>query len=128
MNKFIGAGRLTKDPDVRYTESGVCRAMFTLAINRRRSRENMADFVPIVAWDKLAEIVGNHLAKGSQVVVEGRFQTRSYEKDGQKHYVSEILADDIEFLGSKPATQPAPANQQAFGQEVQPDPHEDIPF
>ena len=71
MNKVILAGRLTKDPEVRYTQTGVAVASFTLAVNRRFSKEKVADFIPIVVWDKIAEVVGNNLVKGSQVLIEG---------------------------------------------------------
>lgn len=103
MNKVILAGRLTKDPEVRYTQTGVAVASFTLAVNRRFSKEKVADFIPIVVWDKIAEIVGNNLVKGSQVLIEGRIQIRSYDaQDGSKRYVTEVIAHDVEFMGSKP--------------------------
>ena len=93
MNKVILAGRLTKDPEVRYTQTGVAVASFTLAVNRRFSKEKVADFIPIVVWDKIAEIVGNNLVKGSQVLIEGRIQIRSYDaQDGSKRYVTEVIA------------------------------------
>jgi len=80
MNKVIIVGRLTRDPEVRYTQSGKAVASFTVAVNRRFSRsdqQNTADFIPVVAWEKLAEICGNNLIKGSQVLVEGRLQDRN---------------------------------------------------
>ena len=129
MNKVILAGRLTKDPDVRYTQTGVAVASFTLAVNRRFSKEKAADFIPIVVWDRIAEVVGNNLVKGSQVLIEGRIQIRSYDaQDGSKRYVTEVIANDIEFMGSKPKLDggPVPESAKSFGQEVPPD--EDIPF
>lgn len=130
MNKVILAGRLTKDPEVRYTQTGVAVASFTLAVNRRFSKEKVADFIPIVVWDKIAEIVGNNLVKGSQVLIEGRIQIRSYEaQDGSKRYVTEVIANDVEFMGSKPKLDggAVPESAKSFGQEVPP-PDEDIPF
>lgn len=126
MNKVILAGRLTKDPEVRYTQTGVAVASFTLAINRRFSKEPAADFLPIITWNKVAEICGNNLVKGSQVLIEGRVQLNVYEKDGKKQYAIEIVGDNVEFLGSKPKSTPATPQQAAFGSEVPPD--EEIPF
>lgn len=104
MNKVIISGRLARDPEMRYTTSGKAIASFNLAVNRRRSANDQqtADFIPIVAWEKLAEICGNNLVKGSQILVEGRMQVRSYEgQDGTKRYVTEVVANEIEFMGSK---------------------------
>ena len=130
MNKVILVGRLARDPDVRYTQSGKATASFALAVNRRvgQGKEQQADFIPIVAWEKLAEIAGNNLMKGSQILVEGRMQIRNYEdKNGQKRYVTEVVAQNIEFLGSKPSGQSGmPTGAESFGSEVFPD--EEIPF
>ena len=130
MNKVILVGRLARDPDVRYTQSGKATASFALAVNRRagQGKEQQADFIPVVAWEKLAEICGNNLMKGSQILVEGRMQVRNYEdKTGQKRYVTEVIAQNIEFLGSKPSGQSSmPAGAESFGSEVFPD--EEIPF
>ena len=120
-------------------------ASFTLAVNRRFVRnadQQQADFIPIVVWDKLAEICGNNLVKGSQVLVEGRMQIRSYDaQDGTKRYVTEVVAQDIEFMGSRPTgaapvhaaapmnnSNPSPMGGAAasFGSELPPD--EEIPF
>ena len=132
MNRVILVGRLARDPEVRYTQAGKAVASFSLAVSRRFSRasdqQNTADFIPIVAWEKLAEIVGNNLVKGSQVLVEGRMQVRNYDaQDGSKRYVTEVVAQDIEFMGSKPhgaAEEPSGAN--SFGSEVIDD--QEIPF
>ena len=82
MNKVILAGRLTKNPEIRYTQTGKAVASFTLAVNRRFShntnQEQTADFIPIVVWDKLAEVCSKYLFKGSQVLIEGRMQAVSY--------------------------------------------------
>lgn len=108
MNKVILAGRLARDPEMRYTNSGKAVASITLAVNRRFSRgaaeqqQPTADFIPVVAWEKLAEVCGNNLIKGSQILVEGRMQVRTYDaQDGSKRYVTEVVANEIEFMGSK---------------------------
>ena len=102
MNKAILIGRLTRDPEVRYTQSGVAVCTFTLAVDRRFAHKDAndgqptADFIPIVTWRKLAEICGNNLAKGRRISVEGRIQVRSYDaQDGSKRYVTEIVADEL---------------------------------
>lgn len=105
MNKIILIGRLTKDPELRYTQSGTAVAGFTLAVDRRfsnQSGEREADFVNCVAWQKAAEFVSEYFHKGKQMALEGRLQVRSYDgNDGQKRWVTEVVAEQIEFVGSK---------------------------
>jgi single-strand DNA-binding protein len=102
MNHFVGIGRLTRDPEVRYTQSGKACAKFTLAIDRRGNGEKQADFIQCVAWEKTAEIIGNHCTKGQKIAVEGRIQTRSYDaQDGNKRYVTEVVVNSMEFCDSK---------------------------
>lgn len=106
MNKAILMGRLTKDPDVRYTSgTNTMVATFTLAINRRfvkEGEERQADFIQIVAWGKLAEFCNNHFKKGQQVAVIGRIQTRNYDDlDGKRVYVTEVIAEEAYFADSK---------------------------
>ena len=98
MNTAIILGRLTKDPDVRYTNTGKCCCMFTLAVERgtrdKATGNPQADFIPVVVWEKPAEIAGNTLRKGNRLLVRGSIRPRSYDgKDGQKRYVTEIVAD-----------------------------------
>ena len=135
MNKVILAGRLVRDPKLRYTQTGKTVASFTLAVNRRFSHNNeqqTADFIPIIVWDKLAEVCSKHLFKGSQVLIEGRMQVRNYEaQDGSKRYVTEVIAQELEFMGTKPIAvttenKPLPTQAQSFGSEVPED--EEIPF
>ena len=134
MNKVILVGRRAQDPEVRYTQGGKAVASFNLAVNRfggGSAQKESADFIPIVAWEKLAEICGNNLTKGSQILVEGRLQIRSYEtQDGQKRRVSEVVAQSIEFLGSKRAAaeggSSSSVDMNSFGSEVFPE--EEIPF
>lgn len=102
MNKAILIGNLTRDPEVRTTGSGVSVCTFTLAINRRFANQQgvrEADFINIVTWRQTAELCGRYLAKGRKVAVIGSIQTRSYDaQDGSKRYVTEVVADEVEFL------------------------------
>lgn len=103
MNKCYIIGRLTKDPEVRYTQSGTPVATFTLAVDRRvaKDKDKEADFIPCVVWGKMADgVVKNYCHKGKQVAVEGRIQVRSYDaKDGTKRYVTEVIVNELELLG-----------------------------
>ena len=105
MNKVFLIGRLTRDPELRYTGSNTAVATFSLAVNRNftnQQGEREADFINIVVWRKQAENVKNYLSQGSQVAIEGRIQTRSYDdNNGQKRYITEVVADNVEFLSSK---------------------------
>lgn len=102
MNRITLLGRLTKDPEVQYTQSGKCVAKITLAVDRPFSKEKEADFIPVVLWDKQAELVGNSCQKGHRLLVEGRLQIRSYDgKDGQKRWVTEVIANSMEFIEKK---------------------------
>lgn len=103
MNKCHIIGRMTKDPEVRYTQGGTAVATFTLAVDRRvaKDKPKEADFIPCVVWGKMADgVVKNYCHKGKQVAVEGRIQVRSYDaKDGTKRYVTEVIVNELEFLG-----------------------------
>jgi single-strand DNA-binding protein len=106
INKVILVGRLTKDPEIRYTAQNVPVVSFTIAVSRpfvnQTSGEREADFIPVVLWRKQAETVKKYLTKGALAGVEGRIQRRTYEGvDGQKRYVTEVLADNVYFLESK---------------------------
>ena len=105
INRVILVGRLTKDPELRYTPSGVAVATFTLAVNRtfaNQQGEREADFVNCVVWRKQAENVANFLKKGSLAGVDGRIQTRNYEgQDGKRVYVTEVVAESVQFLEPK---------------------------
>jgi len=99
MNKFIGIGRLTRSPELRYSQSGTAICNFTLAINRRYKKEE-TDFINCQAWQKTAELIANYLDKGSQCAIEGRIQVRNYEnQEGKKVYVTEVVVEQVEFLG-----------------------------
>ena len=105
MNKAILIGNLTRDPESRTTPSGAVVTTFTLAINRRFANANgvrEADFINIVTWRQTAELCARYLSKGRKVCVVGQIQTRSYDaQDGTKRYVTEVVADEVEFLGSR---------------------------
>ncbi len=111
LNRIILIGRLTRDPELRYTPQGVPVASFALAVDRPFSNQQgqrEADFIDCIAWRKLGETVGNHLTKGRLVAVEGRLQVRSYEaQDGTKRRVSEVVADSVRFLDRPREGQPA---------------------
>ena len=105
LNRWVGVGRLTKDVDLKYTPNGVPVASFTLAVNRsftNQQGEREADFINCVTWRKPAENVANYLKKGSLAGVDGRLQTRSYDdQDGKRVYVTEVVAESVQFLDSK---------------------------
>ena len=103
MNKWIGIGRLTKDPELRTTATGTQVASFSLAVNKRFAKEEpKADFFNVIAWSKQAEFTGKYLKKGMQIAVTGRIENRSWEdNDGKKHYITEVIAEEIEFAESK---------------------------
>ena len=147
MNKVILMGRLTRDPEVRYSqgESATAIARYTLAVDRRFNRnndENSADFIGCVAFGRSAEFAERYLRKGTKVVVTGRIQTGSYtNRDGQKVYTTEVIVEDQEFAESKnaaggneggyrPAERPAPSSAIGDGFMNIPDGVEDegLPF
>jgi single-strand DNA-binding protein len=133
LNKVMLIGRLTRDPEMRYTPSGQPVTSFSIATNRYGSgpdgeRREFTDYHNIVAWNigkrNLAELVAQYLRKGSQVYVEGRLQTRSWEgQDGQKRRATEVVAGDVQFLDSRPAGAGAPTG----GPEELPPPEERHP-
>ena len=103
MNKWIGIGRLTKDPEIRSTATGMQVASFTLAVNRRFAKEEpKADFFNVTAWNKTAEFVGKYFTKGQQILVSGRLENRSWEDNaGVKRYATDVIAEEVEFADSK---------------------------
>lgn len=131
MNLIVLIGRLTRDPELRYTPQGTAVANFTLAVDRYKKGE--ADFIPIVVWQKQAENVAQYVTKGAQVAVEGRLQVRTYEdKEGQKRTIAEVVANSVQFLDSKKkaeSTKPTDSatfvQEQMGGTEFE---EEDVPF
>jgi single-strand DNA-binding protein len=104
LNRIILIGRLTRDPELRYTPAGVAVTQFTLAVDRNftgQNGEREADFIPVVTWRQLAETCANYLRKGRLAAVEGRIQVRNYENnEGKRVYVTEVIADNVRFLES----------------------------
>ena len=130
MNKIIIMGRCTKDIDVRYTPSQKVVASFTLAVDRpflNQQGQREADFIPVVIWGKAAELVGNSCGKGHRLLVEGRLQIRNFDaKDGTKHWVTEVIASNVEFIERKSESKNAqPKTMAEMGQDV---PFDEVPF
>lgn len=124
MNNVTLIGRLTKDAELRYTQSGTATCRFTLAVDRFVKNEKTADFIPVVTFGKTAENVSKYLAKGSQCAVQGSIKTGSYQnKDGATVYTTDVIADRIEFVGSKPQRPAEPDAEAAFSGT-----DEDIPW
>jgi len=103
-NKVILMGRLTADPELKQTQNGKNYSQITVAIDRDytpQGQEKQADFISVVAWEKTAEFISKYFCKGKMIHVDGSLRQRSYEKDGQKRYITEVLARDISFCGDK---------------------------
>lgn len=126
MNVVSIVGRLTRDPELRYTQSGLATARFSVAVDRGLSREKKqeaqakgqptADFINVVAFGKTAELAGQYLAKGRQVAVQGRMQTGSYvAQDGSKRYTTDVVVDRLEFIGGVQQTN-GPQPNDSFNQ------------
>lgn len=135
LNRVILIGRLTKDPELRYTPTGVAVTNFTLAIDRNYKNaqgERDTDFINCVVYRQLAEACANYLAKGKLAAVDGRLQVRSYTgQDGQKRWVTEVIAEDVRFLSPKDGRDGytesrSQGGSSSFGHEVNLD--DDIPF
>ena len=135
LNRAVLIGRLTKDPELRYTPNGVAVSSFTLAIDRNFKNaqgEKDADFIPCVVYRQSAEFCANYLSKGKLASVEGRIQVRSYTgQDGQKRWVTEVIADNVYLLSPKDSgtgsmETNSPGLNRSFGHEVNLD--DDIPF
>ena len=124
MNKVVLMGRLTRDPEVRYTQTNnTLVASFSLAVNRRFARqgeERQADFINVVAWSKTGEFCSKYFKKGQQVGVIGRIQTRNWDDDqGQKHYVTEVVAEEAYFADSKrDGDFPSASIENTFGESI----------
>ena len=109
INRVVLVGRVTKQPEFKHTSSNIPVATLTLAVNRTFSNsqgEKETDFIPCVIWRKQAENVNKYVNKGSLIGVEGRMQTRSYESNGSKRYITEVICDSVQFLESKKKEQP----------------------
>lgn len=129
MNKAILIGRLTRDPELRYTSSNRAVCQFTIAIDRpftnQGTGQREADFINVVAWDKTGENVGKYMTKGRLIAVEGRIQTRNYDNnEGRKVYVTEVVASNVQFLESRNS---ATSNNNSFSSMPEP-PMEKTPY
>ena len=131
MNRVILIGNLASDPESRTTQSGIAQCSFRIAVQRRfkgANGERETDFLPVVCWRQTAEFAQRYLAKGRKVAVEGSIQTRSYDaQDGSKRYVTEVIADNVESVGSREdgARKPESAQQNGGFTEVDDD---ELPF
>ena len=130
MNKVILIGRLTSDPETRTSQTGVTSVTFTVAVDRfaSKDKEKEADFIRCVAWNKTGEFVGKYFTKGKPIALEGNIKTGSYEKDGVKHFTTDVWVDKAEFAGNAPNsgnTQTAPQQTAAPAEEITTD---DLPF
>lgn len=128
MNRVVLVGRLANDPDLKYTPSGVAVATFRLAVNRpftNQQGEREADFINCVVWRKPAENVANYLGKGSLAGIDGRVQTRNYEgQDGKRVYVTEIVAESVQFLEPRNSSQGASnQNEGNYSNQTKNEPH-----
>jgi len=128
MNSCNLVGRLCADPSLTYSQAGVAVCKFTLAINRPFSKEKAADFLPVICFKATAENVANYLFKGSEASVTGSIQTSTWEKEGVKHYKTEILAERVGFIGGKSqqGSNNAKSGNPSYGTEVNLD--SEIPF
>ena len=108
MNKVLLTGRITKDPEIRYTSNGMANLMFTLAVDRQvrdAQGQRQADFVSCVAWSQSADFMSRYVKKGNMLAITGRIQTRSYQgQDNQMHYVTEVVVESVENLTPRDAT------------------------
>lgn len=135
LNRVVLIGRLTKDPELRYTQNGVAVTSFTLAVDRNYKNaqgEKETDFIPCVVFRQLAELCANYLSKGKLAAVDGRIQVRSFDgQDGQRRWVTEVLGENVRFLSPKDnsgtgSSSAAPDGFSSFAHEVSLD--DDIPF
>lgn len=140
MNKVVLIGRLTKDPELKFTPgNGTAVATFSLAVDRRftsKDGQREADFINVVAWGKTAELVANYMGKGRLLGVSGRIQTRNYEaKDGTKRYITEVVAEEVQFLDKGTGARQPQANADRednnnvnYNEDITPIDDGEIPF
>ena len=132
LNKVILAGRLTGDPELKSTTSGISVTSFSLAVDRKvaKDAEKKTDFITVIAWRQTAEFITRYFRKGSAICVVGSIQTRSWnDQNGNKRYATEVVADEANFVESKSnSDQPAPAPTAAPAQLEEMTPDDDLPF
>lgn len=113
MNEWTGMGRLVKDPDVKFTESGKCLTRFVLAINYKSNGEYRVEFIKCESWEKTAELIGEYCGKGDMILVKGRIHTKKYIKDDETRYSTVVVVNHIEFAEKKNKnTKKTPAAEQ----------------
>ena len=135
MNKVILKGRLTKDPEIRYKAGDESKAVakFTIAVDRPRKKdaESQADFIPCTCFGKTAEMIEKYFRKGQEILLEGRWQTGSYDKDGRKIYINDCIVERVEFCGKKSdgtAPQPQPQTDEDGFMNIPDGIDEELPF
>ena len=134
INKVVLIGRMVKDPELKFIQNtGTATTTITIAVDKynAKTKEKEADFINVVVWGKQAETLSEYTTKGSQIAISGRIQTRSYEaKDGTKRYVTEVVANEIEFLGNKTTKKEDKKLAKAvdFGEDAEMVETGDIPF
>lgn len=134
MNKVILIGRISSDISMNKTQSGTETATFSVAVDRNMGsgKEKATDFIRCVAWGKTASFLGQYFSKGKQIALEGNIKTGSYEKDGVKHYTTDVWVDKVEFVGSKgdggQQTQAAPAEAEKPAEAPAEGNPEEVPF
>lgn len=125
MNLVVIKGRIARMDDLRYTQSGTAVVSFSVAVDRRFSKEREADFINVTAWQKTAEFIAQYFAKGQEILINGRLQVSSYDKDGEKRYKTEVIAENVEFCGSKKQENASPFG---LGEEVITFQDDDLPW
>lgn len=132
MNKVQLIGRFTNDPELRYTQSNKPVSSFSIAVNKRINGENSVDYINCVAWNTTAEFINKYFKKGQSIALIGRLQSRSYEDDKGKHYITEVVVEETEFVGSKSEENKKTKDEEKediykeFGNSLESD--EDMPF
>jgi single-strand DNA-binding protein len=138
LNQCNFIGNLGADPETKFTPSGDCVASFSIAVSDDYTKDGQkveqTEWVRVVAWRKLGEVCGQYLKKGSKVFITGKMKTRSWEKDGQKHYATEIIASEMQMLDGRPEGQQRPqeskqpAQHKPSQQQAPVDSFDDLPF
>jgi len=135
LNRVLLTGRLTADPELRYTQSGQALVRFAIAVNRRvlnpetNNWEEETTYVPVVVWGKLAETCATYLQKGRLVAIDGRLRIRSFTtQEGEKRKVTEVVAQNVHFLGPRPETTPEYEAEVPEAPLPEPEPEEEVPF
>ena len=127
MNNITLLGRLTKDPELKYSQSGKAFTKFSIAVTREFNRDE-ADFINCIAWEKRAETICEYLRKGKRIALQGRLSVRSYEKDGETKWITEVIVDKFEFVDSNNNTQNETNDNTQSTENPDIDDKDDFPF